>query len=295
MSLVQWLNTYVEQQNLQDLDGAQETAIPGVWFFRSQSGNPRLPMLYQSGILILAQGNKRIHLNQNQVMYGPNDYLVVGVPLPLECEAIAEPGKPILGISIRIAPALLQKLVHKIESAGYQAGRPCGKETCGLRSVAMNERMADTCIRLVKALCNELDTKVIGPAILEELVYRVLINDEGRVLFDLAHKEGYYSRVAAVLDRVHQDYSQNLSVNELAKQANMSVSAFYNAFRSVTMASPVQYIKQVRLSRARELIQLDGRKVNEAARMVGYTSASQFHREYKRLFKETPREDKYLP
>ncbi|CAM3647405.1 transcriptional activator FtrA [Vibrio aerogenes CECT 7868] len=295
MSLIQWLNQYVAQQDLQDLDGAVETAISGVWFFRSQSGNPRQPMLYQSGILILAQGKKRIHLNQNQVLYGPNDYLVVGVPLPLECEAIAEPGKPILGISIRIAPGVLQKLVHRIESAGYRAGQKACKETCGIRSVAMNAVMEETCIRLVKALCDELDTKVIGQSILEELIYRVLINDEGRVLFELAHKEGYYSRVAAVLNRVHRDYSQHLSVNDLASEANMSVSAFYNAFRSVTLESPVQYIKKVRLSRARELIHLDGRKVNEAARMVGYSSASQFHREYKRLFQETPGEDKYVP
>lgn len=79
-----------------------------------------------------------------------------------------------------------------------------------------------------------------------------------------------------------------MTVQGLAAEANMSVSAFHNAFRSVTLESPIQYIKKVRLNKARELIKLEGRRVNDAARLVGYTSTSQFSREYKRHFNETP-------
>ncbi len=294
MSLVEWLEHYVDIHGLQNFEGIHETAIPGVWFYRSIEGNARKPLLYQSGILILAQGYKHIYLDQHHVTYGPNDYLVVGVPLPLECEAVTQHGKPLLGISIRLTPHLLQKMVTKIEGSDYFKQTNIRKESCGLKSVTMSGDMQGACIRIVKALCDPLESHVIGESLLEELIYRVLTSQAGYVLFDLAHQEGYYSRIANTLTKVHQEYSHNLTVNELAKEASMSVSAFHQAFRSVTMESPLQYIKKVRLNRARELIQLEGKKVTEAARMVGYISPSQFHREYKRLFKETPREDKLV-
>jgi len=290
MSLVEWLEIYVELKGLQELEGGYQTSIPGVWFYRSEKGNPRKPLVYQSGVLMLAQGHKNIYLDQNHVTYGPNDYLVVGVPLPLECEAIAEQNKPMLGISVHISHRVLLKLVRKIEDAGLYTKPSCDKKSCGLKSIKMSVDIQETCLRLARALCDDIESNVIGESIMEELVYRVLREKEGDVLFDLAHKEGHYSRVAMVLNKVHQEYSQNLSVNELAKAANMSVSAFHQAFRHVTMESPLQYIKKIRLNRARDLIQREGKKVNEAALIVGYLSASQFHREYKRLFKETPKE-----
>ncbi|NTU37955.1 helix-turn-helix transcriptional regulator, partial [Vibrio diabolicus] len=133
---------------------------------------------------------------------------------------------------------------------------------------------------------------MLGDLLLEEIVYRTLVSKEGYVLFDLAHQEGSYARVAKALNRVHQAYHEQLSVQTLAEEANMSVSAFHQAFRNVTLESPLQYIKKVRLNKARELIQLEGRRVNDAARLVGYTSPSQFSREYKRHFNETPRSTK---
>ncbi|WP_153905797.1 helix-turn-helix transcriptional regulator, partial [Vibrio parahaemolyticus] len=98
--------------------------------------------------------------------------------------------------------------------------------------------------------------------------------------------------VAKALNRVHAEYHEQLNVQTLAEEANMSVSAFHQAFRSVTLESPLQYIKKVRLNKARDLIQLEGKRVNDAARLVGYSSPSQFSREYKRHFNETPRSTK---
>lgn len=156
----------------------------------------------------------------------------------------------------------------------------------------MNSSMLDACKRLMSALCNELDVAILGDLLLEEIVYRTLVSKEGYVLFELAHQEGSYARVAKALTRVHQAYHEQLNVQTLAEEANMSISAFHQAFRSVTLESPLQYIKKVRLNKARDLIQLEGRRVNDAARLVGYSSPSQFSREYKRHFNETPRATK---
>lgn len=68
----------------------------------------------------------------------------------------------------------------------------------------------------------------------------------------------------------------------------MSVSAFHHNFKSVTSTSPLQYLKTYRLHKARMLMIHDGMKASAAAMRVGYESASQFSREFKRYFGVTP-------
>lgn len=288
-SLGQLLQVYIDKHHLDELEGIAPTAIRGVTVYRSSTGNKRTPFVYQSGIIILGQGCKNIHIGNVPVCYGPEDYLVVGVPMPLECEAHAVDGKPLLGLNIDIDPKLLHRMVNKLEAIGYRHSPRTGhKQRPGLRSVHMNDRMLSSCKRLVEALCDDLEAEMLGEILLEEMVFRALTSEEGYVLFDLAQHEGAYARVAKALNKVHKDYSSTLTVQALAEEASMSISAFHTAFRSVTLESPLQYIKKVRLNKARELIHFEGRRVNDAARLVGYTSSSQFSREYKRHFNETP-------
>ncbi|ELP6739719.1 AraC family transcriptional regulator [Vibrio vulnificus] len=288
-SLAELMQQYVEVKGLETLEGVIETDISGVWFYRSSKGNARQPFVYQSGIIVLGQGHKNIHIGSHPVRYGADDYLVVGVPMPLECEAFADQDRPLLGISVDVPMVLLQQMVQKLEQRGFQNLCAEKEESCGLKSVKMETSMLNACKRLMCGLCDPLETEVLGQSLLEEVVFRALLSQKGYVLFELAHSEGNYSRIAQVLDKVHQDYSQPLTVQDLASKANMSVSAFHSAFRSVTLESPIQYIKKVRLSKARELIKLEGKRVNDAARLVGYNSTSQFSREYKRHFNETPK------
>jgi len=249
-SLAELMQQYVEVKGLETLEGVIETDISGVWFYRSSKGNARQPFVYQSGIIVF---------------------------------------RPLLGISVDVPMVLLQQMVQKLEQRGFQNFCAEKEESCGLKSVKMETSMLNACKRLMRGLCDPLETEVLGQSLLEEVVFRALLSQKGYVLFELAHAEGNYSRIAQVLDKVHQDYSQPLTVQDLASKANMSVSAFHSAFRSVTLESPIQYIKKVRLSKARELIKLEGKRVNDAARLVGYNSTSQFSREYKRHFNETPK------
>lgn len=289
MQLKRSMELYVEKQQLNHLEGIYQTAIPEVYFYRSSKGNQRQPFTYQSGLIILGQGHKNIHIGDEAVHYGEGDYLVVGMPMPLECEAFPDNEQPLLGISVNIPPQLLHRLVQQLEAKGFRPQKE-NQVTCGcLQSVAMDRAMHDCCIRLMNALCNEVETDILGNALVEELAYRALIGREGHLLFELAHSEGHYARIAKALNKVHLSFDEPLTVQQLAEEASMSVSAFHTAFRNVTLESPLQYIKKVRLNKAKELIHIEGKRVNEAARMVGYTSPSQFSREYKRHFNETPK------
>lgn len=289
MTLAELMQQYVECKQLHHLEGIIETAIKGVHFYRSSRGNARQPFVYQSGVIVLGQGSKNIYLGNEPVRYGPEDYLVVGVPMPLECEAFVENGEPLLGLSIDIDSQRLHRLVNQLEPLNCFKARSDVNASTGLKSVSMDAMMLDVCKRLVQALCNPIETDILAEGLMEELAFRVLMSQEGYVLFDLARHEGHYARVAKSLDYLHKNYTDTVTVQELAEQANMSISAFHQAFRSVTLETPIQYIKKVRLNKARELIQLEGLKAADAARLVGYNSTSQFSREFKRHFNETPK------
>lgn len=287
--LAKLMQDYVDKNSLNNFEGVTKTSIEGIYFYRSSKGNKRQPFVYQSGVIVLGQGHKDIYVNGKPMSYGGGDYLIVGVPMPLECEAYAKPGEPLLGISINIPKAELQKVVLKLKSNGYKPVSDLRDGQLGMGSVHMEQSMLDLFQRLMKALCDDVEAEILGGALLTEIVYRALLSPAGHVLFELAEQEGQYARIASVLEEIHRHYSNPLTVNTLASKANMSVSAFHNAFRSVTLESPIQYIKKVRLNKARDLLQHEGKRVNDAARLVGYTSASQFSREFKRHFNKPPK------
>jgi len=290
--LAKLMQSYADFKSLNMLEGACKTLIPGVNFYRVSKGSGRQPLLYQSGIIVMGQGHKEIHLGDETVSYGPGDFLVLGVPLPLECEAFSENGLPILGLSINVNSTLLHKLVNQLADENVQSeggGSPVANLDLGIKSESINTVLDDTIKRLLYALHIDVEAKIIGPAIVEEIVFRVLTGENGHILFDLARHDGHYARIAKVLNRMHHDYAQTITVEGLAEQANMSISGFHRAFRQVTTETPLQYLKKVRLSKAKELIVSDGLRANDAAMQVGYISPSQFSREFKRHFNTTPR------
>lgn len=284
------MTRFATREGLDDLDGAVATRLPGVHFYRGTRRSPRQPMTYQSGILIMAQGNKIVHLGEQQVNYGPGSYLVVGVPLPLECEALCSAEEPILGLAITVDQQRLHEQVARLYPPQSPMA-PCRSIECGLSRATLSDDLQCTCLRLLDALSSDAEAAILGPGLLDEILFRVLTGEQGHVLLELARHDGHYARIARVLGRIHREYAEPLTVETLAGDAHMSVSAFHRAFRQVTQVSPLQYMKQIRLNRARELILREGRGIAEAASLVGYNSPSQFSREYKRHFACNPRGD----
>lgn len=127
--------------------------------------------------------------------------------------------------------------------------------------------------------------------IAKEIIYRVLCGEKGDALRALAFQNQKFFQIARILDRIHEFYNKKLDLNTLAKAAGMSISAFHSNFKSVTNISPLQYIKNIRLHKARLLMLENGVNAHNAAFNVGYESPSQFNREYKRLFGRPPGQD----
>jgi AraC-like DNA-binding protein len=266
-------------------EGFLSTALPDVRLMHSRGSHPSSPVVYEPSIVIIAQGYKRARLGGATYVYDSRNYLVLSVPLPFECQTVGTSTKPMLGLAIRVTPVAVAELLLEWESPWPATSfLPRAIEASPLTAELM-----DGAVRLAKCLQSPLESRVLGPAIIREIVYRVLCGKHGDALRALATPRSNFSQIARSLRRIHSDYPQRLEVASLAREASMSVSTFHASFKAVTSKSPLHYLQTIRLHKAQALI-AGGIAVAEAARQVGYESPSQFSREFKRLFGGTPME-----
>ncbi|EMJ89302.1 AraC family transcriptional regulator [Leptospira meyeri] len=264
-----------------------ETLIPGVSLFRTDKSFIRVPLTYHPRIILMAQGKKRVFIGEDTYTYDPSQYLVLSVPIPLECDAIAEVDKPILGFGIDVNPAEVAEILLLTEETKY-IGENIPK---GIYGAGVTEEISDASLRLMQTLNSKADSLVLGKSIVREIIYRVLKGENGDALQALAHRNRKFFQISQILSRIHKEYDQNLDIGELAISCGMSVSTFHVSFKAVTNSSPLQYIKSVRLQKARSLMITEGTNAITAAERVGYESPSQFSREYKRYFGLSPAKD----
>ncbi|WP_447893880.1 AraC family transcriptional regulator N-terminal domain-containing protein [Vreelandella sp. GE22] len=243
----------------------------------------RTPLMYEPSLIIIAQGRKTGYLGDREIHYDPGQYLVQTLPLPFECETDASPQAPLLGISIKLDPALLGELVTAMGGCAPQNAAPRP-----MASVAMNAAMQGAVARLIDTLHESEACSAMGAARIRDVVYEALKGEQGPALRALVQGHGHYARIVQVLARLHDHFAEEVSVEALARQVNMSSSAFHLHFKQITRASPVQYIKRLRLLKAQQLLTQQSHNVNQTALAVGYRSAAQFSRDYKRYFGHPP-------
>jgi AraC-like DNA-binding protein len=269
-------------------EGIHPSALDGVSLMRATQPMPRMSVLYEPGIVIVGQGRKRGYLGDQVFTYDAHNYLVLSVPLPFECETDASPEKPLLAVSIRVDLGMLAELILKMDGP-RDVEIPSMPQ--GIYSTRLDARLSETTVRLLECLSDAADTRILGPQIVRELTYRVLCGGQGGALRAAAAFHSRFGQVSRAIVRIHSEYTRNLSVEELADTAAMSPSAFHQNFKAVTSTSPLQYVKTIRLHKARLLMAQDGLRAGVAAGRVGYESPSQFSREFKRLFGRGPVEE----
>lgn len=265
-----------------------EMYIPGVHLLYGTKPRERSPVMYEPGIIFLFSGHKTGYLNGRVFHYDANEYLLLTVPLPFECETRATSEIPLAGMRINIDLSQLQNLVMEIGEDDFFCPQASAD---GINSVELSEDILCASERLLDVLEHPLDAKILGKQIIREILYHVLRGPRGGALLALVTRQTHFSQISRVIRRIETRYTENLTVDQLATEANMSVSAFHHNFKSVTSTSPLQYLKSYRLHKARLLMLHDGMKASTAAIRVGYESASQFSREFKRYFGVTPGED----
>jgi len=271
-------------------EGYNKTPLSGVGIFKASNSTARIPLCYSQGIIIIIQGQKRIHFNQQVFDYNPDNYLTLTLPLPAECETIVEPGKPLLALAIDLNLAILNELVRVLDEHGQIKQGNSLTENKGLFVSQSTEAMSCVVSRLANCLSSPLQCDIIGQGLLREIFFHILSGPQAAPLFALVSHNTHLSRMERVLKHLHNNFHSSLDVEQLANMANMSSSTFHRNFKQITASSPIQYVKKIRLSRARELLQDQGLKVKQAAAQVGYESPTQFSREFSRYFGQSPSE-----
>lgn len=270
-------------------EGFSETPIEGVRLIASECGHPRTPLIYEPGLFVIAQGDKIGYLGERVIHYGPGNYLVQAMPLPFECETLTRPEAPLLGINIAVDPLTLSELVQRVPEMNHSEKNgmePCRPEP--MAAVAIDASMAEAVQRLASCLHDKVSCDALGSGRVREVLFAALTGPQGQSLRQLVQSHGHYARIAESLSYLHRHFAAPLTVEALANRVNMSTSHFHHHFRQTTQMSPVQYLKRLRLLRARVLLSQERFNVARAALEVGYRSTSQFSREYKRYFGVNP-------
>lgn len=267
-------------------EGYTASALDAVSFMRANSALPRMPVLYQPGIVIVCSGRKRGFLGDQVYVYDARHYLVLALPLPFESETQASAAEPMLAVAVRIDMALAAELSLALAQAGASPTRDA--QACGIASTPMDAPFENAVLRLCEALAQPLEAAILGPGIVHEIVFRVLAGPQGGAVRTALAQQHQFGRIGKALRHIHDNYSEPLDVATLARAASMSMPAFHASFKAVTETTPMQYLKTTRLHKARLLLVQDGLNAASAAHRVGYASTSQFSREFTRLFGRTP-------
>lgn len=268
-------------------EGRNPSPWPGLFFVRVDRPSTRLAVIYESCLCIVAQGSKRAFLGDQVYAYDPLHYLVLSVPLPLEAQiSQASPEEPFLSLSMEIETSDLADLM--LEMADDRPPQEASAVRPGICVSAMHEGLASAVLRLLAALDDPMDRRILAPLARREILYHLLAGEQGHLLRSVALQDGRSHRIARALRFVRAHFDEPLDVATIARAANLSPSALHHTFKALTSASPLQYLKQIRLHHARLLMLHEGLTAAEAAHRVGYGSPSQFSREFRRLFGAPP-------
>lgn len=268
-------------------DGMHNTAIPGLQCIRASTIGMGLPDVYTACLCLIVQGRKQVLLEDEVYPYEPSQYLAASVDLPIVGHVTqASKATPYLGLKLDIDSHMLSELIAQMSTP------PAGSDSTRAIFVGrLEDTLADAVLRLVRLLDTPADIPMLAPLLLREVHYRMLQSQHGATFAQLAIPGSHLQKVAKVIQQIRAAVAQPIRVEELAAQASMSPSSFHHHFKQVTAMSPLQYQKRLRLTQARQMMLSENTDAATTAYRVGYESASQFSREYSRMFGAPPIRD----
>lgn len=265
------------------------TDIDGLLIAKVTEASPPAPEMSGTVMALIAQGAKHIALGDRVYEYGAGQYLIASVDMPITghfTQADAE--TPAIGLGLVLHPPTIAELLLQ---AGPGDLPPPGAAPSGMAVADAPPELLDAAVRLLRLLDRPRDRAVLAPMVIREMLWHVITGEHGSVLRQIGLADSSLSHIARAVRWIREHYAEAFRVDDVARQAGMSVSAFYRNFQAVTAMSPIQFQKQIRLQEARIQLSLDPGDITGVSRRVGYDSPSQFAREYRRQFGLPPSQD----
>ncbi len=269
-------------------EGLNTSAIPDVSFFTATTTGIPLPDIYKPSLCLIVQGSKDVLLGEKRYHYGPGEYLVASVDLPIIGRITeATPETPYFVIRIDIDTQQLSELLIHTE----HSTRSNNNADSGLFIGTATDILSESILRLIRLLETPQDIPVLSKQMLREVYYRILCSDYGETIAQTTLKGSHMQRISNVIQKMKREFHKPTTIEELASLAGMSTSSFHAHFKAVTAMSPLQFQKSLRLLEARSLMIANNTDATTTAYQVGYESPSQFNREYARMFGNPPVRD----
>ncbi len=283
------LRAFTDKTAVRPLDGYYDTPAQGLVVLRSDRTLRPIHRISKSALWISVQGLKWAVVGKQRFDYGAGQALLTTVEIPCHCTIpLATPREPFLGLTIELDRTAFQEIGEALNSKQDQIA---SEPVRGAMRITLNRQVLDCILRAVRLLETPAAIPLLYPSILREMSYWLLSGEYGPQAMNIAMARGQERRMVQAIRQLREDFRKAIRIEDRAKAAGMSIATFHRQFRSVTSLSPVQYQKQLRLLEARRIIMTSHPTVGETAYHVGYASASQFSREYTRMFGNSPRAD----
>jgi AraC-like DNA-binding protein len=270
-------------------DGTVELRLPGVHAARVSHTNQE-PMHYmqRSTLCIVAQGAKIVMIGGDTYGYEAGQMAVYSIDVPMAGRVTrASYSEPYLLLMIDLDAEKIAELAPKV----FPHGLPQPRDPRSLYVGDVGAHIIDAASRLLELMAQPSDAELLAPLVRDEILIRLLRGPLGSRVAQIGQAGSGVQRIANAVSRLRANFDQPVSIEELAKLVNMSVTSFHRQFKAVTGSSPLQYQKTLRLQEARRLMLTTMMDAGNAGRRVGYGSASQFSREYGRFFGSAPTKD----
>lgn len=270
-------------------DGAFELRLPGTFAIRfSRMSTEPMYATVGPSLCVVAQGAKAVMLGREVFEYDPARMLVFAVDLPVSGQVIrTSRTSPYLCFVLKLDPARLAELATRV----FPRGVPRAPDDRALYVGQATDAIVDAIARLLELVAHPADAELLAPLAVDEILIRLLRTPIGSRVAQIGQPKSGVRRMTEAVTWIRAHFAQPVTVEEMAASVHMSASSFHQRFKAVTMMSPLQYQKVLRLHEARRLMLFQAMDAGDACHRVGYLSASQFSREYARFFGSAPTKD----
>lgn len=269
-------------------DGVHSTCIPSLSLIRESTISEPVSRVNEPSFCIIVQGEKMVWLGEECFRYGPGNYIVASVDLPVTGQVVkASSDSPYLALKLEFTSSEILEVLRGRD-------HPSGQKRNAKRAMFISEVepcLLDAVIRLACLLDKQEHIPVLAPLFKKEILYWILQSPHGEALNQMALEGSNAIKIRSVIEYIIHNYEKAITIDDLAKIANLSVASLHRHFKDVTAMSPIQFQKQLRLQEAKRLLFAKSSDVSDVAYRVGYESLSQFSREYSRMFGYSPRAD----
>ena len=254
----------------------------GVKFFRRNNVDLTHICVQKPCIFFVINGEKHINIHSKDFLIEKGCYNITYIDYPISSyfSNISE-DNPYLSIYLPVDNKIISEIIKDIENIPNNSFK-------GISSHKADESLLEAYERLIDLYEKQDNNTFLVELTLKEIYYRILTGPAGADLKSLFTSDSQSNKIYKAVEYITENYKDRLTINDIAAKVNMAPSTFFRVFKQITLISPLQYQKRLRLYEAQRLMLTESLTATEAAYNVGYESITQFTREYKKIFNSSP-------